>query len=83
MVIRALGQDGRRPPTRGAHFCCYLPDLVIPTFVTLTRNRGSRDDGKRLLSDGRFIVEVIAKQRGEFEGGGLDVGPGGRSRDLK
>ena len=54
---------------------------MIPTFVTLTPNRGSRDDGKRLLSDGRFIIAVLAKQRGEFEGGGLEIGPGGRLRD--
>ena len=48
---------------------------MIPTFVTLTPNRGSRDDGKRLLSDGRFNFVVLAKQRGEFEGGGLEIGP--------
>ena len=40
------------------------------------------DDGKRFPSDGRFIVYVLAKQRGEFEGGGLEVFPGGRLRDL-
>ena len=72
---------GIRSPTQEVHFCCYLPDLVIPTFVTLTQNRGSRDDGKRLLSDGRFKSVVLAKQRGEFEGGGLDIGPDRRSRD--
>jgi hypothetical protein len=38
--------------------------------------------GSALQSDGRFILEVIAKQRGEFEGGGLEIGLGGRSADY-
>ena len=55
---------------------------MIPTFVTLTPNRGSRDDGKRFLSDGRFSGEVLAKQRGGSlrEGGGI-FADFGRSRD--
>ena len=43
--------------------------------------KGSADDGKRFLSVGRCIGKVIAKPRGEFEGGGLEIGLRGRLAD--
>jgi len=48
--------------------------VLMVTFPHTRRSEWSADDRKRFLSDGRFIVEVKAKQRGEFDGGGVEVG---------
>ena len=68
------------PLTAGLDDVIYWKIDVVTSHAR--RLEGSADDGKRFSTDGRCILIFIAKQRGEFAGGGLGIGPERRSADY-